>query len=92
MKLRGQRLELGEVEAALAAAPGVVHAAATVATSPSGAEHLVGYVSPAVDLDVVKASVATVLPSYMVPSVWVVLEDVVLNSAGKLDRKGVAGA
>ncbi|HNP59097.1 MAG TPA: amino acid adenylation domain-containing protein, partial [Gordonia sp. (in: high G+C Gram-positive bacteria)] len=77
VKLRGQRLELGEVEAALAAAPGVVHAAATVATSPSGAEHLVGYVSPAVDLDVVKASVATVLPSYMVPSVWVVLEDVV---------------
>ncbi|MHC3004730.1 AMP-binding protein, partial [Gordonia sp. GN26] len=50
VKLRGQRLELGEVEAAVAAAPGVVHAAAVVAES-GGGQQLVAYVAPA-DVDV----------------------------------------
>ncbi|QKT08192.1 amino acid adenylation domain-containing protein [Gordonia sp. X0973] len=93
VKLRGQRIELGEIESAMAAAPGVVHAAATVVAGPGGTEHLVGYVSaaggPEVDVASVKAAVGAVLPSYMVPTVWVPLDDVVLNSAGKLDRKAL---
>ncbi|MCK0438390.1 non-ribosomal peptide synthase/polyketide synthase [Gordonia alkaliphila] len=90
VKLRGQRIELGEIEAVIAGAPGVVHAAATVATAPAGGEFLVGYVSPAsVDLDAVKAHVAASLPEYMRPSVWTLLEDVALNSAGKLDRRAL---
>ena len=90
VKLRGQRLELGEIEAVLAAAPGVVHAAATVATSDTGAESLVGYLAPAaVDLDAVKAAAAAALPAYMVPTVWVLLETVPFNSSGKLDRRAL---
>ncbi|GAB08435.1 putative non-ribosomal peptide synthetase [Gordonia araii NBRC 100433] len=93
VKLRGQRIELGEIESVIAAAPGVVHAAATVVPGPGGTEHLVGYVSsaggPAVDTEAVKASVAASLPSYMVPTVWVALDDVVLNTAGKLDRNAL---
>ncbi|WP_159067541.1 non-ribosomal peptide synthetase [Gordonia iterans] len=90
VKLRGQRIELGEIEAVIAGAPGVVHAAATVAQASTGGEFLVGYVSPAsVDLDSVKEHVAAALPEYMQPSVWNLIDDVVLNSAGKLDRKAL---
>ena len=90
VKLRGQRIELGEIEAVLSGVPGVVHAAVTVAATDSGAEHLVAYLSPAsVDVNVVKAAVAQALPSYMVPTVWMLINDVPLNSAGKLDRKAL---
>ena len=90
VKLRGQRLELGEIEAVLAASPGVVHTAATVAASDTGAEFLVGYLAPAtVDLDAVKAAAAAALPAYMVPTVWVLLETVPFNSSGKLDRRAL---
>ncbi|MFW0788916.1 amino acid adenylation domain-containing protein [Gordonia sp. CPCC 205333] len=90
VKLRGQRIELGEIESVLTAAPGVVHAAATVATDPSGGQQLVGYVSPStVDVEAVRAATARSLPVYMVPSVWVAFDDVTLNSAGKLDRRAL---
>ncbi|MDL9937936.1 non-ribosomal peptide synthase/polyketide synthase, partial [Gordonia sp. ABSL1-1] len=93
VKLRGQRIELGEIEAVLASAAGVVHAAATVLEAPHGGQHLVGYVAGAgggsVDLEAVKAASAASLPEYMRPTVWMVLDDVVLNSAGKLDRKAL---
>ncbi|UQE74423.1 non-ribosomal peptide synthase/polyketide synthase [Gordonia sp. PP30] len=93
VKLRGQRVELGEIEAAIAAAPGVVHTAATVARAAAGGEFLVAYVAPSsVDLDAVKASVAGALPDYMRPSVWMPLDAVVLNSAGKLDRRALPAA
>ncbi|PWD41140.1 non-ribosomal peptide synthetase, partial [Gordonia paraffinivorans] len=89
VKLRGQRLELGEVESAIASAPGVVHAAASVVEGPGG-QLLVGYVAPDdVDLDAVAAHVAGSLPEYMRPSVWVVLEEMPLNSAGKVDRRSL---
>ncbi|MFZ1910736.1 MAG: amino acid adenylation domain-containing protein, partial [Propionicimonas sp.] len=42
-----------------------------------------------VDLDVVKSAAGAVLPSYMVPTVWMVLDDIALNTAGKLDRKAL---
>ena len=87
VKLRGQRLELGEVESVLMSAPGVLHAAATVA-KVSGQAHLVAYVAPAsVDIDVVKSVVAQTLPAYMRPTVWMALEQLPLNSAGKVARR-----
>ncbi|MFM9377482.1 amino acid adenylation domain-containing protein [Gordonia sp. VNK21] len=89
VKLRGQRIELGEVEAALAAGPGVVHAAAAVAAG-AGGEHLVGYLAPAtVDVELVKARAAAGLPGYMVPTVWVLLDQIALNASGKIDRKAL---
>ncbi|WP_169802492.1 non-ribosomal peptide synthetase, partial [Gordonia hydrophobica] len=90
VKLRGQRLELGEVESAIAAAPGVVHAAATVVDAPGGGQQLVGYLAPDdVDLDAVVASVAARLPEYMRPTTWVALADMPLGSAGKVDRRAL---
>ncbi|WP_431818713.1 phosphopantetheine-binding protein, partial [Gordonia jacobaea] len=89
VKLRGQRVELGEVEAVVAAAPGVVHAVCAVVDG-GGGQQLVGYVSPgSVDVDVVGEYVSGVLPGYMCPSVWVVTDELVLNSSGKLDRRAL---
>ncbi|WP_353507227.1 amino acid adenylation domain-containing protein, partial [Gordonia sp. ABSL1-1] len=93
VKLRGQRIELGEIESVIAAGPGVVHAAATVATAPGGGEHLVAYLSgapgTALQLDAVKSVVSEALPEYMRPTVWMVLEDIALNTAGKIDRRSL---
>ncbi|WP_167330277.1 non-ribosomal peptide synthetase, partial [Gordonia namibiensis] len=87
VKLRGQRLELGEVEAALAAAPGVLHAAAAVVDGPGG-QQLVGYLAPAdVDVDTVAATTAELLPEYMRPSAWVRLDAMPLSRSGKVDRR-----
>ncbi|MFT4087147.1 MAG: amino acid adenylation domain-containing protein [Gordonia sp. (in: high G+C Gram-positive bacteria)] len=89
VKLRGQRMELGEVESAMAAVSGVVHAAAAVVAGPAG-DQLVGYLAPAgVDAARVEAELARTLPEYMVPTVWVLLETMPLNSAGKVDRRAL---
>lgn len=86
VKLRGQRLELGEVEARLAALPGVAQAVATVQDS----RHLVAYVAPeALDTDVLKAALAQVLPDFMVPWAIVALPALPLNANGKLDRRAL---
>ncbi|MFT4126208.1 MAG: amino acid adenylation domain-containing protein [Gordonia sp. (in: high G+C Gram-positive bacteria)] len=86
VKLRGRRIELGEIEAVLAAAPGVVHAAATVV----GGAHLVAYLAgDDIALDDVKEVAAQSLPEYMRPSVWTVLDDLPRNTAGKLDRRAL---
>ncbi|WP_454165032.1 non-ribosomal peptide synthase/polyketide synthase [Gordonia iterans] len=90
VKLRGQRIELSEIESVIASAPGVVHVAATVAQAPAGGEFLVAYVSPSsVDLAALRDHAATALPEYMRPSVWTLLDEVALNSAGKLDRRAL---
>ncbi|MGV9541089.1 non-ribosomal peptide synthase/polyketide synthase, partial [Nocardia beijingensis] len=93
VKFRGQRVELGEIEAALAAAPGVAQAAARVVTTVTGDDHLVGYVTaePGTilsDAEVLRAAART-LPSYMLPSALVTLDAFPLNASGKLDRKAL---
>ncbi|GAA2065657.1 hypothetical protein GCM10009722_29480 [Williamsia deligens] len=92
IKLRGYRIELGEVESAVYAAPGVSSAVVTV-HRPDGesldgsTDRLVAYVTGAgVEADAVRASVAAVLPDYMVPSDIVVLDRLPLTVNGKVDR------
>ncbi|WP_137876694.1 amino acid adenylation domain-containing protein, partial [Rhodococcus sp. Q] len=92
VKLHGLRIELGEVEAALAEHPSVRAAAAAVVATAAGL-HLVGYVTAAEGVDVDVAEVTSVaadrLPAYMVPSRVLVLEAFPVNSSGKLDRKAL---
>ncbi|MEO9330497.1 amino acid adenylation domain-containing protein [Gordonia aurantiaca] len=88
VKLRGQRIELAEIEAVLARVDGITHAAATVHCASSG-DVLVGYLAGDVDLDAVRARVAETLPQYMRPTQWVVLDDVPLTPTGKLDRRAL---
>ncbi|HEX7240243.1 MAG TPA: amino acid adenylation domain-containing protein, partial [Longimicrobiaceae bacterium] len=95
VKVRGFRIEPGEVEAALEAHPSV-RAAVVVAqggASGAGDRRLVGYVvaaeggaaSPAALREHLRAR----LPEYMVPSALVVLERFPLTPNGKLDRKAL---
>ncbi|MFJ1846508.1 amino acid adenylation domain-containing protein [Streptomyces sp. NPDC088146] len=82
VKIRGHRVETGEVEAALAAVPGVTAAAAAVRSS-----RLVGYaVSTSVTGDEVRAHLAERLPEHMVPAAVVVLAGLPVTPNGKLDR------
>nr|WP_268988302.1 non-ribosomal peptide synthetase [Rhodococcus fascians] len=81
VKLRGQRLELGEVESALLAVDGV-HSAVAVVRS----DRLVAYIVGTADTDAVTAHAARTLPEYMVPSTIVVLDAMPLGITGKLDR------
>ncbi|WP_082393480.1 non-ribosomal peptide synthetase [Nocardia arizonensis] len=92
VKLRGQRLELGEVEAAVLAQDEVRAAAVRVHTHPGG-ELLVAYVVADIAQERLAETVGErlreVLPSYMVPGAYVRLAAMPLTSSGKLDRNAL---
>ncbi len=90
VQLRGFRVELGEVEAALRALPQVAEAAAAVRADRPGDQRLVGYVTAAgdtpPDVAAVREALGEVLPEHMVPSAFVVLDTLPLDANGKLNR------
>ncbi len=96
VKVRGYRIELGEIDAALLTHDLVDFAATTGHEMPSGQTALVSYVhlTPGVhaaDIDTADLArhVGLTLPSYMVPSQIIVLDEVPLTPIGKLDRRAL---
>ncbi|ARZ71658.1 putative nonribosomal peptide synthetase [Streptomyces albireticuli] len=89
IKVRGHRVELGEIEAALRGAPGVTDAAASLVHDPAGRPQLCGYVTGATDPAAVRAHLTGLLPGYMVPAVVTVLPALPLTTHGKTDRKAL---
>ncbi|AHH98173.1 non-ribosomal peptide synthetase [Kutzneria albida] len=85
VKLRGQRIELGEVEHALRQVQDVTAAAVLVHNE----SQLVGYVTGLVDGEQVRAHLVEHLPSAMVPAAVIVLAELPLTPSGKLDRKAL---
>jgi amino acid adenylation domain-containing protein len=92
VKVRGFRVELGEIEAVLRAHPGV-REAVVVACEPRPQEtRLVAYVVPAdptVALPALRAHLGASLPDHMVPGIILPLAALPLNANGKLDRKAL---
>ncbi|MGZ9706477.1 non-ribosomal peptide synthase/polyketide synthase [Pseudomonas sp. GNP013] len=85
VKLRGQRIELGEIDAALLGQPGVSGACTLVVDN-----RLVAFYSGAAAETALGAALSGQLPAYMVPVVWVQLPSLPLTTNGKLDRKALA--
>ncbi|GGS45380.1 non-ribosomal peptide synthetase [Streptomyces griseoviridis] len=89
VQLRGFRIEPGEIEAVLAAHPGVARAAVLVRRAAHGAAQLVAYTVPAggtrPDPAALRAHAAARLPEYMVPAVCVPVDALPLTANGKLD-------
>ncbi|MBB5803972.1 amino acid adenylation domain-containing protein/non-ribosomal peptide synthase protein (TIGR01720 family) [Saccharothrix ecbatanensis] len=83
VKLRGFRIEPGEVEAALLGVPGVLQSAVVVREN-----RLIGYVTGTPETDP-RDALARTLPDYLVPSAVVVLDELPLSPSGKLDRRAL---
>jgi amino acid adenylation domain-containing protein len=92
VKIRGQRIEPGEVEAALLANPAVREAVVAVRNGPGGEPRLVAWLVPAgepVAVDALRASLARRLPRHLVPAAWAVVDALPRTPGGKVDRRAL---
>ncbi|MGA5036763.1 non-ribosomal peptide synthase/polyketide synthase [Streptomyces capoamus] len=94
IKVRGHRIEPGEIEAALLALPGVTAAAVAAVPDAQGHPRLAAYVVPAPgaprpDPADLRAALRRVLPDALVPSSFTPLDALPLTTSGKLDRRAL---
>jgi amino acid adenylation domain-containing protein len=92
VKVRGFRVELGEIEAQLLAQPGVCGAAVVAQESRNGTR-LVAYVAPHADVllnsTLLKTALSVILPDYMLPGQFIFLDTLPLSPNGKVDRQAL---
>jgi hypothetical protein len=92
VKIRGFRVAVAEVETALASDPGVTQAVVVAKEAEGGDKRLIGYVvaaGGAIGVAALRAHVRQVLPEYMVPVAFVVIDALPLTPNGKLDRRAL---
>jgi amino acid adenylation domain-containing protein len=92
VKIRGFRVELGEIENALLQHPQVREAVTLVREESPGDKRLVAYVvrtDEDLSVGMLRERLRETLPGHMVPSAFVMLEKLPLNSNGKVDRKAL---
>ncbi|MGY2374459.1 amino acid adenylation domain-containing protein [Pseudomonas sp. SDO524_S393] len=89
VKVRGHRIELGEIDNALLLQPQVRQAVSLAVGTPL---HLVAAVVPSegsLCTDALRQQLSTHLPDYMLPSQWLLLDTLPLSANGKLDRNAL---
>ncbi|MEU3511008.1 amino acid adenylation domain-containing protein [Streptomyces longwoodensis] len=93
VKIRGVRVELGEIESVLREDPSVARAVALARKDAAGDQRLVGYVvaraGAEIDPAALRQRIRTWLPEQMVPSAIVVLDELPISPNGKVDRKAL---
>lgn len=89
VNIRGHRIELGEIRAAMAQIDGVNQAAVIAREDRPGDKRLVGYLTGQADPANVRAKLAQQLPPYMIPSAVVVVDTLPLTANGKLDTRAL---
>lgn len=93
IKLRGFRVELGEIESILAAHPLVNQCVVILWENDEDQKNLVAYLTPkdkdGIDTLALRNYMREVLPDYMVPASLVVLKELPLLPNGKIDRKAL---
>jgi amino acid adenylation domain-containing protein len=95
VKLRGYRIELGEIEAALEQHPGVHQAAAVVNVGANQERQLTAYVVPkraAPSASELREHLGSLVPEYMIPATFVLVDALPLTPNGKVDRRALPGA
>src|SRR5262249_35804061 len=96
VKINGFRIELGEIETALRASP-LVHDVALIAREDSpGARRIVAYVVGKPDVTIeeslssrLRQSLSDTLPAHIIPSAFVVMDELPLTPSGKIDRRAL---
>ncbi|MFF4353033.1 amino acid adenylation domain-containing protein [Streptomyces sp. NPDC001530] len=93
VKIRGYRIELGEIEERLLRREGVRDAVVVVREDAGGEKWLAAYVAvdhaSGPDQEALRGGLAAELPAYMVPAAFVLLDELPLSAAGKIDRKAL---
>jgi len=93
IKIRGQRIELEEIEAVLAHAPGVAQVAVIVRSDQPGQDRIVAYLvahdHAVLARDALRTHATQRLPEYMVPAAFVILPALPITANGKLDRRAL---
>jgi acyl-CoA synthetase (AMP-forming)/AMP-acid ligase II len=91
VKIRGYRIELGEIETVLGQCEGVLQCVVLVKEDEQLKKKLVAYVVPKDNFnrEAIIAYMNERLPEYMVPVLWVQLEQMPLTSNGKVDKKAL---
>jgi amino acid adenylation domain-containing protein len=93
VKVRGFRVELGEVEAALSRHPDVAESTVSLRRDPRGDPSLTAYVvpiqQPAPSANALRTFISATLPDYMLPNYFIVLERIPLTPHGKVDDRAL---
>jgi hypothetical protein len=91
VKLRGQRIELAEIEAVIMQTGMSIANCVVVKLDHDNVEHLVAYVETTkpTEIEQLRDECSKQLPLYMIPSLFVPLDHFPLNSNGKLDRRAL---
>src|SRR6185295_16179980 len=95
VKVRGYRIEIGEVEAVLRSHPAVSSCVVIAREEEGGEKRLVGYVVRAeageqrAEISEIRRYMGEKLPEYMIPAVFVEIDEMPLTANGKVDRRAL---